>query len=114
MAKLSPATISTILTLQQRLLGILDEAVATAYLILDRYGETEAAIAEFDRLQNVRERVETYYSRFHTLLLRIAESYPVAPSAVLELLNRSLEEASATANASEATIREAKQDWNLL
>ncbi|MEM9543162.1 MAG: hypothetical protein AAGA60_27180 [Cyanobacteria bacterium P01_E01_bin.42] len=54
------------------------------------------------------------YSRFCTLLLRIAEEQPLASSAMLKLLQRSLEQAEATVEAAEATIQETQQDFNLL
>ncbi len=38
---------------------------------------------------------------------------PIAPTATLELLSKTVEQAQATANASDATVREAKTDWNL-
>jgi hypothetical protein len=113
MAELPPEQITTVLELQQRLLSIIHQATTTGFTIIDLYGETEPTIIAQDQLQNVRERATTYYSRFYTLLLRIAESYPTAPRAMLELLTRSIDEAQAIADASEATIQEAKRDWNL-
>ena len=67
----------------------------------------------FNDLDNIRERANTYYSRFYTLLLRIADSQPIASNAMLELLDRSIEEGQANIAASEATIREEKRNWNL-
>lgn len=62
-------------------------------------------------MQNVKERANTY-SHFYTLLLRIAESQPFAPNAMLDLLARTIEDAQATADGSEATIQE-KRNFNL-
>lgn len=96
------------------MLSIIHQATTAGFTIIEQYGETEAAIIAQDQLQNSRDRATTYYSRLQTLLLRIAESYPMAPRAMLELLTGSIEEAEAIADASEATIQEAKRDWNLL
>ena len=64
-------------------------------------------------MDNVRDRANTYYSRFHTLLVRIAESQPNALPAMLELLNRSIEQAQATVEAAQATIQEEKRNFNI-
>lgn len=53
------------------------------------------------------------YSRLYTLLLRVAEYQPVATSATLNLLGQSIEQAQATADATEAPIQEIKGDLNL-
>ncbi|MGK7900405.1 MAG: hypothetical protein AB4352_03130 [Hormoscilla sp.] len=113
MAQLPEEITRTVFSLQQRLLAIINEANSTGYTILEQYGETDAAIIDFDLLQNTRDRAQTYYSRFSTLLLRIAESYPSASPAMLELLAQSIVEAQAVVPASAATIEEAKRDWNL-
>lgn len=114
MADLPEATAFVVLNLQWRMVQIINQATKTGALILEQYGETEATIPDLDILQNARERATNYYSRFYTLLLRISEAQPVANVAMLELLERSIEEAQASADASEATIQEAKRDWNLI
>lgn len=114
MAQLPDETTTTVLSLQRRLLAIINQATATGFVILKQYGETETTIIDLEQLQNARERAETYYSRFYTLLLRIAESQQIAAAVMLGLLARSMEEAQATTAASEATIQEAKRDWNIL
>lgn len=113
MAQIPEEIINTVLELQRRLLIIIDEGTMTAYTLLERYGETQATLIVFEQLQNAGERSESYYSRFYTLLLRIAQAYPNAPTAMLELLESSIEEVQATIPAVEATINEAKRDWNL-
>jgi hypothetical protein len=100
--------------LQRRLLAIINQATAAAFIILEQYGETETTIIDLEQLQNARERAETYYSRFYTLLLQIAESQPLATAVMLNILTRSIEEDQATVGASEATIQETKRDWNIL
>lgn len=113
MANLPDSTTTTVLDLQRRLLKIINEATALGFTIFDRYGETETTLIALDDLQNVSERANTYYTRFYTLLLRIAESQPFATNAMLDLLARSIEDAQATADGSEATIREEKRNFNL-
>jgi hypothetical protein len=81
---------------------------------LEQYGETQTTLIDLEQLQNIQERADTYYTRFYRLLRQIAESQPLANAAILELLNRSMEEAQATINALEASIREIKKDWNIL
>ncbi len=100
--------------MQRRLLAIINQATAAAFIILEQYGETETTIIDLEQLQNARERAETYYSRFYTLLLQIAESQPLATAVMLNILTRSIEEDQATVGASEATIQETKRDWNIL
>lgn len=114
MAQLPQETTTTVLNLQRRLLAIIDRAAAINFLILEQYGETEITIIALDDLQNAQERADTYYSRFYTLLRRIAGSQPVADAAMLELLYRSIDDAAATADALEATIQEEKRNFNIL
>ena len=64
-------------------------------------------------LPNIRERATSSYSRLSNLL-RSSEFQPVASPAILELLAQTIEQAEATADAGEATVLEAKSDWNLL
>jgi hypothetical protein len=114
MAELPIEITTTVLELQRRLLTIVNQAIDAGFTLLEQYGETEAIINVYEQLQNARERATVYYSRLYTLLLRIAEAYPVASNAMLDLLVQSIEQASATADASEATIRESKRDWDLI
>jgi uncharacterized protein YPO0396 len=113
MANLSEKITTNVLELQRQLLSVINEATATSYIILQTYGETETTLIALDDLDNARERANTYYSRLHTLLSRIAEAQPIASNAMLELLNRSIDEAQATIAATEATIREEKRGFNI-
>mgnify|MGYP006267151153 CR=1 FL=1 len=114
MAQLPEEITRTVLNLQRYLLAIIQEATATQFLILERYGETEITLTDLEQLDNVQQRADTYYSRFNTLLRQIAGSQPLAASATLELLSRSIEDAQSTVSALEATIQEIKKDWGLL
>jgi hypothetical protein len=66
-----------------------------------------------EQLQNVAERLRNPYNRLQRILLLIAESQPVADRATLELLVKSLEEASGVLDAAQASTREIKQNWGL-
>lgn len=113
MAQLPNETTITVLNLQRRLLAIINQATPTQFIIFEQYGETETTIIALDDLQNVQERADTYYSRFYTLLRRIAGSQPFADAAMLELLYRSIDNAEATADALEASIHEEKSNFNI-
>jgi hypothetical protein len=114
MAKLPDEITDKVLNLQKSLLAEIDAAKATEITIFERYGENESSITVLEQLNNTRERLTIPYSRFHTLLLRIAEAYPYASEAMLNLLSQSIEQAEATVEAAKATIREARQDFQIL
>lgn len=83
------------------------------YVIFERFEETEETISELNELQNIRERADFYYSRFHTILRLIYSSQPVASRANLELLTQTIEEAEATTQALKASIQEIKRNWSI-
>ncbi len=114
MAKLPQETIATILNLQARLLAGIDAAKAAEFAIFEQYGETEATATVLEQLQNATKRLRDPYSRFYTLLLRIAESQPLACSAMLNLLAQTIEQTQAALAASAASVQEAKIDWNII
>ena len=114
MAKLPDETINTVLHLQKSLLAEIHEAKATEMTIFEQYGENEGTITVLEQLTNTRERLTIPYSRFYTLLLRIAEAKPSASEAMLNLLSQSIEQTQATIEAAKATIREARQDFQIL
>jgi uncharacterized protein with PhoU and TrkA domain len=114
MAELSDETITTILELERRLSKLIHQAAATELSIWEHFGETEATASVLEQLSNIRERATSAYSRLSNLLLRISEFQPIAPPATLELLAQTIDQAEATADAGDATVREAKSDWNLL
>jgi hypothetical protein len=114
MAKLGDETLITIFNIYRQLLELIHEAKATEYLILERFGETEATLIALEEIQNIVERMRNSYSRLNTLLLRIAEAQPVADTATLELLMKSIEQAQGNLASSLATIQESKRDTGLL
>ena len=113
MAKVSPQTLTIIFNLQRRLVELIDQAKTAEYNLFEDYGETEETIPELEQLQNGAERLRNPYSRLATLTLAIAEAQPIAPTAMINLLNQTVEEASASSDAVEASIMEIKRSWNL-
>jgi uncharacterized protein YPO0396 len=113
MAKMSLQTLNSIFKLLQRLVTLIDEVKSSEFSLFETVGETEETLLELEQLQNAVERLRHSYARLHTLALSIAEAQPLAAIAMLELLDRSVKEASATADAVEATNQETKQIWNL-
>ena len=92
---------------------MIDQAKTAEYHLFEDYGETEETIPELEQLQNGAERLRNPYSRLATLTLAIAEAQPIAPTAMINLLNQTVEEASASSDAVEASIMEIKRSWNL-
>ncbi|CAD5948465.1 hypothetical protein PA905_30640 [Planktothrix agardhii CCAP 1459/11A] len=113
MAKVSPQTLTIIFNLQRRLVELIDQAKTAEYNLFEDYGETDETIPELEQLQNGAERLRNPYSRLATLTLAIAEAQPIAPAAMINLLSQTIEQASVTADAVEATTQESKRIWNL-
>jgi hypothetical protein len=112
MAKLPDPVLTNIFTLQRRIIESIDTTTALEFRLLEQMGETAETLPELEELQNIRERLLSPYSRLHTLLLKAAESQPVAPDDVLNLLYRSIETGEATVDASNASLQEIQRNWN--
>ena len=113
MAELPDETLTIIFTLQRQLIESLNEAAATETIIFEQFGETEVTLPVLEQLQNVRERLLGPYSRLSALLPRIAEYQPTAPADVLNLLYQTIEQAKTAHDATDASVREAKRDFDL-
>jgi hypothetical protein len=113
MAKLLGETLIIIFNLQRRLVEMIDQASAAESSIFEQFGEIEATIPGLEQLQNARQRLTDPYSRLCTLLLRIAKYQPTAPVAMLNLLAQTIEQGQAAVDASQASIREAKRDFDI-
>lgn len=113
MAKLPQETLTTIFNLQRQFVEMIDQATAAESTLLEYFGETQETIPELDQLQNVKQRLSDPYSRLSTLLLRIAESQPMAPVAMLQLLSQTIEQGQAALDAAIASVQETKRNWNL-
>ena len=113
MANLPNETITAVFELQRLLLPIINQATELEFMILERFGETETTIVELDEIQNVKERAISYYTRLYRLMLQLSLSQPLADSATLDLLTRSLTQTQAIANAGHASLSEIKRNWKL-
>lgn len=114
MAKLPDEILTNIFSLQRQLAEGIGEISALEWLLFEQYGETEETIGELEELQNAKERLIVPYSRLHTLLLRVFEAQPVPSTAMLDLLAQTIEQGQATIDASKASVREIKENWDLL
>ena len=112
-SEISPETIAKILELLGRLSTLIDKASATELSVFNNYGETEDVLYVLEQLQNTKERGRSSYTRLSSLLLKISEVQPSAPRAMVEMLTKSIEQAESIVNAGEASIKEAKTDWNI-
>jgi hypothetical protein len=113
MAKLSEQTLIAILNLQRQLFEGIDAATALESLLFQQFGETDATESDLEQLQNLRYRLSEPYSRLCTVLLRIAEFQPVAPTAILNLLDQTIEVGQAAVDAAQASVQEISRDWSL-
>jgi hypothetical protein len=112
-AEISKQTIEKILDLIGRLSTLIDAASSTELSIFNAYGETEKMVYVLEQLQNTKERGISSYSRLSTLLLKVSEVQPSAPVVMLEMLIKAIEQAQATVDAGEATVKEARNDWSI-
>ncbi|AFY93879.1 hypothetical protein [Chamaesiphon minutus] len=112
MAKLPDPVISNIFIIQRRIIECLDSTTATEFRLFERMGETAETLPELEELQNIKEKLRSKYSRLYNLLLRIAESQPIASKDMLVLLYRSIESTEASLNASIASLQEIQRNWN--
>ncbi len=91
----------------------LKRQTATEFSLFEQYGETEETLSELEQIKNAAERARLFYNRLYGLVLQVAESQPVANPAIVNLLQQSMEQAQATADAVEGTVQETKRIWNL-
>ena len=112
MAKLPDPVLTNIFTLQRQIIESSDTTTALEFRLLEQMGETAETLPELEELQSIRERLLSPYSRLHTLVLKAAQSQPVAPNDVLNLLYRSIESTEAALAASIASLQEIQRNWN--
>jgi hypothetical protein len=111
-AKLPDPVLTNIFTLQRQIIESIDTTTALEFRLLAQMGETAETLPELEELQSIRERLLSPYSRLHTLVLKAAQSQPVAPNDVLNLLYRSIESTEAALAASIASLQEIQRNWN--
>jgi hypothetical protein len=112
-AEIPPETIAKILELLGRLSILIDRASNAELSIFSTYGETEEVVSVLEQLQNTKERGVDAYVRLSGLMLKISGFQPSAPSAMVKMLTQSIDTAEATLDAGEASVKEAKSDWNI-
>jgi hypothetical protein len=112
MARLPDPIITNIFTIQRRIIECIDSTTATEFGLFERMGETAATLPELEELQNIQERLRSQYSRLYTLLLRVAQSQPIAAEDMLNLLYRSIDSTEAALDASVASLQEIQRNWN--
>jgi hypothetical protein len=112
MAKLPDPVISNIFISQRRIIECIDATTATEFRLFERMGETAETLPEFEELQNIKEKLRSKYARLYNLLLRIAESQPIASRDMLDLLYRSIESTEVSLDASVASLQEIQRNWN--
>ena len=114
MANLPETTLETVFNLQKQLFQILNQASATDYCLLEKYGETQETLAEVEELQNIKEKARDSYIRLSRLLLTIGEAQPTFSQNTLDLLYKSIQQTDATIAALKASTQEIKKNWKIL
>lgn len=112
MAKLADSVIDRIFTLQRNLVECLDSTTALEFRLCQQFGETAETLPELEELQNIRDRLVTSYSRLQNILLRIAQSQPLAAQDMLELLYLSIEQTQSSIEISIASLQDIQRNWN--
>jgi hypothetical protein len=111
-AKLPDAVIDNIFTLQRNLVECLDATTALEFRLCQQIGETAETLSELEELQNIRDRLVSSYSRLQNILLRVAQSQPIAAQDMLDLLYRSMEQTQSFIDASIASLQDIQRNWN--
>ncbi len=114
MAKISPELKLTLANLQQLLLGIVDEAEAAEFLLLERFGETNETIIALDELTAISQQAADLYIQISRLLLRTAEIQPIITPDMLRLLTDRIATIENRVPALKRSTQEIKTDWGLL
>jgi hypothetical protein len=112
-AEISKETIEKILALMGRLSVLIHKTSFVELSIFNAYGETDEMVYVLEQLQNTKDRGIDSYSRLSTLLLKVSEVQPSPPAAMLEMLIKAIDQAQATVDAGEATVKEARNDWSI-
>lgn len=114
MAKLPEEITETIWLLKRQSLDIVEEAMATEFILFDSFGETEETLSYLDEIKAVGESATSFYSRLSHIHLQIIQSQPQASNDLLRLLYQTIEMTSARLPALKRSVQEVKQEWNLL
>ncbi len=114
MAKLSHETMQTLWRLKSQLLDLVDAAKALEFNLFEQFGETDETIIVLDELKNIAEQAVSRFSQLSTLQLRLAESQPLVPPDMLELLIQTIANTEQRVPALERSVEEIKVEWSLL
>ncbi|HEY9295506.1 MAG TPA: hypothetical protein VIQ31_03875 [Phormidium sp.] len=74
MAELTEETLNIAFNLQKRLLQITHQASNLGFMIWEKFGETDATIADLDMLQSVTEQARANYTKLTKQLFELAAS----------------------------------------
>jgi hypothetical protein len=111
-AKLPDSVIDNVFTLQRNLVECLDATTAMEFRLCQQIGETAETLPELEELQSIRDRLVSSYSRLQNILLRIAQSQPIAAQDMLDLLYRSMEQTQSSIDTSIASLQDIQRNWN--
>lgn len=114
MAKLPEEVTETIWNLKRQALEIVEEATATEFTLFELLGETDETLSYLNELKNVADEATSSYSRLSKLHLQIVQAQPSASRDLLRLAYQAIEIISARLPALQRSIKEVKQEWNLL
>ena len=114
MAKISSELMNTLTNLQKLLLESVNEAKASEFYLLERYGETDETIATLDELTAISQQAAELYTQISRLLLRTTEIQPAITSGMLDLLTKRVTTVENRVPALQQSIKEIKSDWGLL
>ena len=112
MAKLPDSIINNVFTLQRNLIECLDSTTAMEFRLCQQFGETAETLPELEELQNIRDRLVSSYSRLQNIMLRVAQSQPIAAQDMLNLLYRSIEQTQTLVDTSIASLEDIQRNWN--
>lgn len=113
MAQLPPETTEVVIQLRQQTLAIVDKATATAFSLLELFGETETTLPFFEEVQTVHEGARDAFAQLNLLSLQVAEAQPVPSPQVLEWLSRCIAITTSRIPAWERSIEEVKLEFDL-
>lgn len=105
---------STLLSdLQEQLLNIVDEAKATEFTLLGRFGETPETLNSLEELTEIAQQASDFYSQLARLSLRVAEAQPSITPDMLRLVLDKTKTIQNRIPALERSTQEIKLDWRL-
>jgi hypothetical protein len=113
MAKLSLETAQTIWDLQHQLLEIIDTARTLELSLFEAFGETERTIPYLDELQSIAQQATERFSRFSILQIRVANTQPPIPQALLKVVDVAIKSTQQKIPALKRSNQETIQEFNL-